>query len=159
MTVPALAASRISSLVNAYLAADYRWEIGGRWRPLPLGEVASDLESTLPQARSFGLLSAWNPYSVERGEDENRAADEQLSAALLESGLQHRPGFSSARNRSWREPSWLVMDMPEAGFDQLGRRFGQLATLYANRGDPMRLRVYHERPRDFPDHADVDWVR
>lgn len=159
MTAPTLAASRINDLVEAYLASDYRWELDGRWLPLTLGEVATELEAAYPGADGSGLLSAWNPHSVERSERENRQADGELAAALAESGMAHRPGFSSARNRSWREPSWTVMGMPEAQFDALARRFDQLGTLYARRGEPMRLRVYRDRPAGAANHALVDWVR
>ena len=158
MTVPTLAASRIADLVEAYLASDYQWELGGRWRPIVLGEVADDLEDAYPDAAGSGLLSAWNPHSIVRPESENRQADELLAAALAGSGAKHRPGFSSARNRSWREPSWMVMDMPVEDFDAIARRFGQLGTLYARRGQPMRLRIYRERPAGFADPGLVDWI-
>ena len=158
MTVPTLAASRIADLVEAYLASDYQWELDGRWRPIALGEVAWELEDAYPQADGSGLLSAWNPHSVMRPESENREADEQLATALADSGARHRPGFSSARNRSWREPSWMVMGMPVEAFDAVARRFGQLATLYARRGEPMRLRVYRERPAGFAGPDFIDWV-
>jgi hypothetical protein len=159
VTVPTLAASRIHDLVEAYLAADYQWELDGRWRPLKLGEVAVELEAAYPDAGCAGLLSAWNPHSVERSDPENRQADGDLATALAECGLVHRPAFSSARNRSWREPSWAVMGMPLAEFDALARRFGQLGTLFARRGEPMRLRIYRDRPAGVAEHALVDWVR
>ena len=80
---------------------------------------APDIEAAFPESASFGLMSAWDPYSTPRPEAVNRAADEALHTALLASGLPFRPGFSSAPNRSWREPSWVVMDMPEDEFDRL----------------------------------------
>ena len=144
--------------MRAYRDADYRWEREGHWLPLVIGAPATDLESAFPGAGSFGLLSAWNPYSIERTEQDNRREDDALHAALRESGLPYRPGFSSARNRSWREPSWVVVDMPVAGFDALARRFGQLGTLYAHRGEPVRLRLYRSRPASAPDDGFVDWV-
>ena len=158
MTLPPFAESRITSLVQAYHAADYRWELDGRWLPLAIGAIPVELEVAFPRSRSFGLVSAWNPYSVERTEPENRAADEALSATLAGSGLPHRPGFSSARNRSWREPSWVVMDMPLAEFDALAGRFRQLATLHSRRGEPVRLRVYHGALSTCPGLEGVDWV-
>lgn len=158
VTLPAFAESRIASLVQAYHGADYRWELDGRWLPLAIGAIPVELEAAFPLARSFGLLSAWNPHSVERAEPENRADDEALSAALADSGLPHRPGFSSARNRSWREPSWVVMDMPLADFDALARRFRQLGTLHSRRGEPMRLRMYHGALSACPGLEGVDWV-
>lgn len=158
MIRPSLAASRVADLVEAYLASDYQWELDGRWMPVRLGEVATDIEAAYPQAASSGLLGAWNPHSVERSQAENRHADEMLAATLADSGTPHRPGFGAARNRSWREPGWLVMDMPVADFDALARRFGQLGTLYAARGEPMRLRIYHAAPAALAGLPLVDWV-
>lgn len=150
--------SRISELLTAYCDADYRWELDGEWHPLVVGRPTHRLEQAFPQARRFGLLSAWNPQSVMLPDAINRAADEMLHAALLESGLAFRPGFSSARNRSWREPSWVVMDMALPVFDALTRRFGQLGTLSWRRGEPVRLRMHAARPAGFEPHDQIDWL-
>ena len=149
--------ARIVALMQAYLSAEYRVEIDGQWHVFEIGAPAAALEAAFPEGREFGLLSAWNPYSVERPLVRNREADEALHAKLRASGESCRPGFSSSRNRSWREPSWVVVDMPLARFDALAREFGQLASLHARRGEPMRLRMLRARPAgaegDF-----VDWI-
>lgn len=150
--------TRIIALMQAYLDAEYRWEHRGQWFSLSIGEPAGQLETTFPQAREFGLLSAWNPYSQERDESINRAADSALHAALRNSGAQFQPGFSSARNCSWREPSWVTMDLPLADLDALSRRFQQLGILYCRRDQAVRLRMYHPRPPALPDTPWVDWV-
>ena len=149
---------RIATLLDAYYAAEYRWELDGEWRSLRIGQPAPELEAFFPQVQRFGLVSAWDPHSIPRSEAVNRRADEALHAALLSSGLQFRPGFCSAPNRSWREPSWVVMDMPDADFDRLALRYGQLGTLAWGRGQPVRLRMYAPqplmaKPRDF-----VEWT-
>lgn len=149
---------RIIELTQAYLDADYRWEHGGQWFPLRIGMPAMELQAAFPDARQFGLLSAWNPYSVERPEITNRSADSALHAALRDSGVVFRPGFSSARNRSWREPSWLTINLPVATLDTLSRRFGQLGILYCRRDEPIRLRMYHARPATLPGPDWVDWL-
>ena len=150
--------ARIAELLSAYCDADYRWELDGEWHPLVVGRPTHRLEQAFPQARRFGLLSAWNPQSVTLPEAINRSADEMLHAALLESGLAFRPGFSSARNRSWREPSWVVMDMALPVFDSLTRRFGQLGTLSWRRGEPIRLRMHATRPAAIAPHDQIDWL-
>ena len=150
--------ARIAELLSAYCDADYRWELDGQWHPLAVGRPAHALEQAFPQARRFGLLSAWNPQSVVLPDGINRAADEMMHDALLESGLPFRPGFSSARNRSWREPSWVVMDMALPVFDALARRFGQLGTLSWRRGEPVRLRMYVARPAAVEPHDQIDWL-
>ena len=151
--------TKIASLVQAYLAADYRWELDGTWYPLVIGAQARELGEAFPQARSFGLLSAWNPHSIERAEEKNRREDEALNAALHDSGLSYRAAFSSARNRTWREPSWIVLDMPVDRFDALARRFDQLATVHGTRGEPARLRVYHPPLELARGGQLVDWIR
>ena len=154
----ATTANRIAELLTAYCDADDRWELEGEWHPLVVGRPTHRLELAFPQARRFGLLSAWNPQSVTLPDAINRAADEMLHAALLESGLPFRPGFSSARNRSWREPSWVVMDMALPVFDALTRRFGQLGTLSWQRGEPVRLRMHADRPAAITRHDHIDWL-
>lgn len=151
-------AHRIAELLAAYCDADYRWELEAEWHPLAVGRPAHRLEQAFPQARRFGLLSAWNPQSVVLPDGINRTADEMLHAALLQSGLPFRPGFSSARNRSWREPSWVVMDMALPLFDALARRFGQLGTLSWCRGEPVRLRMYVARPAGIDADEAIDWL-
>lgn len=152
------AEARLVTLLHAYLAADYRWEQGGHWHEFTLGEPAQMLETEYPDAHGFGLVTAWNPHSVERPEPINRRADDELRALLDAGGWPHRPAFARARNRTWREPGWLVAGIALPEFDALARRFGQLSTLYAVRGGPVRLRMYAHPPASSGTHPWVDWV-
>ena len=149
---------RTATLLDAYYAAEYRWELDGEWRALRIGQAAPEIEAFFPQSQAFGLLSAWDPQSIPRPDAVNRRADESLHAALLASGLPFRPGFCSAPNRSWREPSWVVMDMPDIEFDRLALRYGQLGTLVWNRGEPVGLRMYATQPLMAKDRAHVEWA-
>lgn len=158
-STPYTGEARIAELVRAYLAAEYRWEMDGDWLNLRIGERVPEAARRFPEATRFGLMSAWNPHSVERPEAANRAADEALQRDLIDSGRRFQPAFSSAVNRSWREPSWLVIDLPPAEFDALSRRYGQLATLHWTAREAVRLRVDATRPRAFAHHADIDWLR
>jgi hypothetical protein len=156
---PRVDQARIAELVRAYVAAEYRWELAGDWRNLRIGEPAPELVMEFPDVRHFGLLSAWDPYSIPRPEPVNRKADDLLEKDILNSGLPFRAAFSSAPNRTWREPSWLVMDMPVEDFDALSRRYGQLATLYWAASEDVRLRVDAAKPAGYgPDDA-IDWLR
>ncbi len=150
--------ARIVALVQAYVDADYRWEQLGKWLDLHVGAPAPDIDGAFPEASGFGLLSAWNPQSVQRLDPQNRSADQALHLQLIESGVICRPAFASARDRSWREPSWLVVDMPSERQDALARRFGQLGTLWWARGEAVRLRLYAGQPVAAADHPFVDWV-
>ncbi len=150
---------RLTALLEAYLTADYRWERAGQWYPLAIGEPAARIDDIFPDARQFGTMSAWNPHSVARQEQTNRAADEALRAALAASGRAFQPAFASARNRSWKESSWLIVDMPLPEFDALSRRFGQLGTLFWQREQPVRLRMDAAAPASAAGHAFIDWLK
>jgi hypothetical protein len=158
-TGPHSGEARIAELVHAYLVAEYRWALGDDWLNLRIGERAPDAARRFPEAAQFGLMSAWNPCSVERPDAINRAADDVLQHDLLDSGRRFLPAFSSAVNRSWREPSWLVVDLSLVEFDALSRRYGQLATLHWAAQEAVRLRVDALRPRAFAHHTDIDWLR
>lgn len=152
-------AARIAELTAAYLAADYRWELDGQWRWLRIGEPAPEVEAAFPDATRFALLSAWDPHSVPRPEPENRRADEALHSRLAAGPYPLRAAFSSAPDRSWREPSWLVVGMPPEPLDDLTRRFGQLGTLFWRRGAAVRLRMDAAAPPEYSDHPAIDWLK
>lgn len=153
---------RISNLLHAYLAADYRWQHDADWHDLRIGLPAPGPELVHGDATGFAVLSAWDPQSVPRPEPVNRRADQSLHDALLASGKIFVPAFSSAPDRSWREPSWMVMDLPMDDLDLLGRRFGQLGMLTWQRGQAVRLRMMAARPDRLDDPFEllgfVDWV-
>lgn len=151
--------ARLTALLRAYVAAEYRWLRDGDWHDISVGLPAPGLELAYPRACSFGLISAWNPLSIERGADENRSADEALRRELDASGHSYLPAFSSAPNRSWREPGWLVMGMDAAAYDTLSRRFGQLGALWWPVAGPVRLRMDAARPPELDeDDRYVDWL-
>ncbi len=151
--------ARVVELLHAYLAAEYRWQHKGGWHDIIIGLPTPGLELAFPQATTFGAMSAWNPLSIERGRDQNRIADEALHEALAAGGHAFLPAFASARNRSWREPSWLVFGMDSGEFDHLSRRFGQLGTLWWKPGEPVRLRMDACKPGGLADEPYVDWLK
>lgn len=149
---------RAAELMRAYLTADYRWQRGGHWHDVTVGLPAPGLELAYPEADSFGMLSAWNPQSIEREEHINRQEDEALQADLIAAGATLLPAFASAPNRSWREPSWLVFNMAAPDFDVLARRYGQLGTLWWRSTEPVRLRMLSTKPQGLADEPYVDWI-
>ena len=155
---PAIPEADVERLATAYLEAVYRWALNGDWHDIQVGLPVPGLELLYPRVRGFGLLSAWNPYSEPRAEAANRSADEALEAELAVRGFQRIPAFSSATNRSWREPGWVVFDINAAELDRLCRAFGQLGALWWQRGGAVRLRMQAARPAGFRRDAPVDWL-
>ena len=155
---PAPTEADVHRLAKAYLDAVYRWARDGDWHDIRIGLPVPGLELLHPEVRCFGLLSAWNPVSRPRDDAANRRADAALEGELAARDIVRVPAFSSARNRSWREPGWLVMDMDAAGYDALSRRFGQLGTLWWRPGRPVRLRMDAAAPEGFAGTPHVDWL-
>lgn len=151
--------ARIAGLLDAYLAADYRWELDGRWRHLRIGDPAPEVDAAFPDAAGYALLSAWNPQSIPCDEADNRRADEALRARLAAQGYRCRAAFASAQDRSWRERGWLALDLAPDALDGLARRFGQLGTLGWRRGEPVRLRMDAAAPADAARHDCIDWLK
>lgn len=151
-------AGRLAGLPAIYLAADYRYELGGDWLPFRIGEPTPALDAAYPTARYFGMLTASNPGFVPRSDEDNRAADRALQRTLDRMGLAYRPGFAAVRNRNQKAYNWLVVDPSPEDFAGLGRAYGQIGTLFWERGGPVRLRMRAERPAGVAAHPFIDWV-
>jgi len=155
---PVVSDAEAARLAVAYLDAHYRWACSGDWHDIRIGLPTPGLELLYPESRCFALLSAWNPWSQPRDESANRREDAVLEAELAARGLEHIPSFSSAPNRSWREPGWVVLGLAPAELDALARRFGQLGALWWQRGQGVRLRMQAARPAGFGTADAIDWL-
>ena len=151
--------TRLVTLLHAYLDARYRWQHRDDWHDIVIGLPTPGLDLRYPDAAGFGLVSAWNPMSVARPPTENRRSDRALEAELTALGLPHMPAFASAADRSWREPSRIVLGMEVGAFDALAQRYDRLGTLWWSRGTPVRLRMYAGRPAGLEGDQHVDWLR
>lgn len=148
----------VTRLATAYLGAHYRWACSGDWHDIRVGLPVPGLDLLHPDVGSFGLLSAWNPYSQRSDDDSNRRQDASLDAELEARGFRHIPAFSSAPDRSWREPGWVVFDIGTAELDELSRRFGQLGALWWPRDGAVRLRMQARQPAGFRRDTAIDWI-
>lgn len=155
---PPLDDAEVTRLAEAYLDAEYRWAHDGDWHDIRIGLPVPGLELLYPGVRSFGLMSAWNPHSRPRPESANRRQDALLEAEFEARGLRRVPAFSAARNRSWREPGWVVFDLAAADLDELCRRFGQLGALWWEADQPVRMHMLARRPAGFQRAAPIDWI-
>ncbi len=150
--------SHIAALPAVFMAADYKWELDGRWSSIRIGESAPELDAAFPDARRFGMTAAANPGQIIRGDADNRSSDLALQQTLTRLGLRHRPAFVAAHSRIWKAYNWLVIDPDETTFDALTRDFGQIGSLLWLRGQPVRLRMRAQRPESMAEHAHIDWV-
>ncbi|MGH8086277.1 MAG: DUF3293 domain-containing protein [Lysobacter sp.] len=148
-------------LATAYAAARYAVRLDGDILPLQVGEPASDLEAYCP-ADCYTFISAWNPASEPHSDEANQTADALLVAQLDAAGAQRHAAWAESPDGEWREPGWIVADLDHGIVDRLAHEFGQAGVLSWRRGEPVRLRMLVERPRDRHVPAAIagftDWV-
>lgn len=137
---------RRKELERAYHQTTYAAAIPLRLR---IGEKNLLLDAFLTDlgATCFSYLTAWNPRSTPRSEDENRAAQEELTALLREAGYEVFVGAGEADDGSFpAEPSLLVPGLPREEALALARRYEQDAFVSGETGKaPMLVWTEDER--------------
>ena len=109
---------------------------------LRIGEPCPELDELLEDegAEAAAFLTAFNPGSVPRADQENYRALGELMELLDKGPYTCFIGEGSDPEGEWpHEPSFLVVGIPRAEAEALGRRFGQLAIVYARKGEPPEL--------------------
>jgi hypothetical protein len=117
-------------LEAAYRATDYR----AGDVTIRIGEVAAI------DADSWEFITACNPGSVPLPDAENAERMARLEAEVHAAGFRFQRGEGVGRDGSWPpEPSLLILNADEPAASEFGRRFGQAAVVFGERGRPARL--------------------
>jgi hypothetical protein len=108
---------------------------------LRVGALHPALDSALAARghREWAFLTAWNPGSRPRGEEENRRAQERLVSQLVAGGWGVASAIGEAEDGSWSEQSLYVPGLPRAEAERFGRAYGQVAVLVGRAGAPAEL--------------------
>jgi len=83
------------------------------------------------------VITAWNPGLARPSEVENRLANQWLEETLSIHGYDYLPAWGQSRDGGHVEPSFAVFDLSPDEAVRLGRRFGQVAVLWAGVGQGM----------------------
>jgi hypothetical protein len=114
---------------------------------LRVGARSPELDDLLLSAgaSSWAFVTAWNPRSVRASDHENIRRGRELGRIVAERGLVAYPGAGIGDDRTWPpEPSLLILGIGHAEAVELGRRFGQLAIVYGERGGCAELVLCEE---------------
>lgn len=134
-------------LVQAYVASLYRvFPPGSAEHVLRIGHrhPAFDARLAGSGSRAWVVVTAWNPGSVPRSEQENAAAQRALSETLERAGLVAWPARGESPGREWAEESLCVLDLDPEQARALARRFGQLAVVHGELGGEATLLLTDE---------------
>ena len=107
-----------------------------------IGEPNARLDALLESARSgaAAYLTAANPRGRRRNALWNRAALLRLEKLLGKRRHRHREGEGRDPQGRWSaEPSFLVIGIARTQAESLGRRFGQNAIVYIEKGRAPEL--------------------
>lgn len=129
------------ALLAAYRTADYVIDDG-----VVVGRIDAISDGFAARLRALGaasaaLLTSCNPLSRPLSPAENVARVAALAAELSGAGHAFIPAEGRASDLSWREPSLLVLDLPDAEAEALCRRWQQHAWVRVDADGRLELRI------------------
>lgn len=142
-------------LIAAYRKADYAVRGGPVLR---IGEPSAELASLLARqgARTAAFVTGANPRGEPRSHAANEAAMAELRAAVSYSTLE---GEGRDPQGGWGpEPSLLVLGIPRAEAEALGRRFEQNAIVFVGQGAAPELLLLRKMRLVLDTQVWVDWL-
>ncbi|MGE4370566.1 MAG: DUF3293 domain-containing protein [Burkholderiaceae bacterium] len=132
-----------ASLIDAYSGTEYRV-----YGPVPAVLTVNQASVQLQQLHDhYGVncsafITACNPYSQRIDDVGNLLRQASLKQEILEKGYPLLEAVGKDPQNKWpREPSFLVLGIPQPVAQELGRLFEQNAILYANDDAVPRLLI------------------
>jgi hypothetical protein len=133
-----------SSLLDAFLATDYRVEIDGQVHVLRIGRRHPAFDRAIDH-RSWVSITACNPGARARSGTSNRQANEALAQAAQAAGLAFWPALHQATDDSGMdEAAWLIAAAEPEWIHHQARRFGQLGVVCGQAGAAAELWLYED---------------
>ena len=126
----------------AYEATHYRIGMGATAPVLRIGMRSADLARMHEDAgvACSLFITAFNPFGMQRPEEENRLAHEELRAALAALSPRLVEGSGGDPGSDWpEERSFLALGIDEATARALGTRFRQDAVVWSGTDAVPRL--------------------
>jgi Protein of unknown function (DUF3293) len=130
------------ALDAAYRDTNYRVEEPpGEPFTIRIGEASAAVDRILAlhHQSEWAFITACNSGSTQLPDEENAQRLTELEAVCLYHGWPHYLGVSVGRDGTWREPSFLVVGIPEVNAIEVARHFGQNAIVVGRIGETARL--------------------
>jgi hypothetical protein len=129
-------------LADAYLNAHFV-VLGEPEFTLRIGRPCARLDALLEAEGASGaaFITAANPHSRRRSDAENHAAFLSFNTAMSRTPYPCHPGVGRDASGNWPEESLLIVGIPRAEAEALGRSLGQNAIVYIEKGSAPELAV------------------
>ena len=109
---------------------------------LAIGERNPALDDLMEGADSpsGAFITAWNPGSLRLPDAKNQARQTELITEVRKRGYVFLEGRGDGQDKGWPpEASVFIIGIPIDAALELGKLFGQLAIVFAERGQPVEL--------------------
>lgn len=129
-------------LLRAYRDTAFIISTGSREISLRVGERNRELDDLLKEhrAKSCAFVTAWNPGSIKLPDGENARRQNALIAEARRLGSALLRGRGVGLDGKWpAEDSVLIIGIDRTGAVEIGKLFGQLCIVYAERESPVEL--------------------
>ena len=124
-----------------------------------IGEPSGALDELIAPAARAAFLTAANPRSERRSEEDNRRLTAALREALDAAGYRCLEGEGRDAQGAWpAEPSFLVLGIRRAGALALARRFEQNALVWCEPGKAPELVLAVKWRLVLDTHVWLDWL-
>jgi predicted nucleic acid-binding protein len=144
-------------LLAAYHAAEYI--VLDPRIVIRIGEPSRALDELLASDRSAAFITAANPESERRSNEENRRLVTELREMLDAVGRTYRQGEGRDPNAAWpAEPSFLVLGISREEATNVARRFAQNAFVWCERGKPPELVIVAQWRLVLDTQIWLDWL-
>lgn len=145
------------ALLEAYQAAEYL--VHDPRLVIRIGEPNVGLDALLADAGRAAFLTAANPGSERRSEEENDRSAAALRKALDDAGWPCLEGEGRDPTGAWpAERSFLVLGIPRGRALDLARRFGQNGFVWCERGAAPQLVLAAKWRLVLDTHVWLDWL-
>ena len=133
--------SRDMTLRQAYLATDYQvYPNTSDTLHIRADQLNPTLDQFLKTQKTWAYITAWNPNSEPLSAEENTQRNQQLIESLqaIKYTFYHGKGVPDIGD--WQpEESFLVLDISKKQAIEIGRRYGQKAILWGQKGGVAEL--------------------
>ena len=132
-------------LERAYLDSFYSVLYNGHQYEVIIGEYSESSKSATDtlfensNIQSGIILTAWNPRSQVCSFSENEINNAKLSDYLISHGFTYYAALGRAKNSSWQEESFFIVNISKEDSERLAVKFNQNAYIWLEQNKPTEL--------------------